>query len=334
MQKMRKKVELPISEPIYGTYHYQGSLGAVIYSNPSIRNWYLNEIFILECNTKFLKGYSSPEISVEGSSWYHCPHLERLFHSLKFAKGYINPIIRELINNGYYVGFSGVDDYYLEGKSWYGKRHFNHDGLIFGYDQDEKTYNIFAYDSSWVYTSFKTSQKAFNMGCISAEKTGESGHVCGIKATDGIIYFDPYIVKDKMVEYLSLSVKKPSQDNNMVSGIAVHDYIAIYIDLLTEGTITYDRIDRRVFRLIWEHKKLMYERIVTVEKHLLLNHTLSNSYADILSESDAIRMLYASHCIKRRDSILPLIKDKLITLRKKEECVLDSLVKKMEQELR
>ena len=58
-------------------------------------------------------------------------------------------LIRSLIDNGYYVAFGGVDDYYMEGKSWYQEKHFDHDGLIVGYDQNDKTYTIYAYDQNW-----------------------------------------------------------------------------------------------------------------------------------------------------------------------------------------
>ena len=44
-----------------------------------------------------------------------------------------------------------------------------------------------------------------------------------------------------------------------------------YIDKLYDGSIPYDRMDRRVFRLIWEHKKIMLERIEAMEKSSRVN---------------------------------------------------------------
>ena len=43
-----KSVQLPIVEPVYGTYHFQGGASAVIHDNPSIRNWFLNEVAVQE----------------------------------------------------------------------------------------------------------------------------------------------------------------------------------------------------------------------------------------------------------------------------------------------
>lgn len=134
-----KKVELPLVEPLYSTYHYQGACTAILASNPTVRNWSLNQIMSLSCNRKFLKGFTSPEITVDKSSWGWCPHLIKINVSSQFEKRNINSVIRELIDNGFYIVFENVDDYYVEGKTWYKERHFNHDGLICGYDQNNKT---------------------------------------------------------------------------------------------------------------------------------------------------------------------------------------------------
>ncbi|MBQ8189897.1 MAG: hypothetical protein IJZ44_08980, partial [Lachnospiraceae bacterium] len=78
---MKKIVELPLVEPMYSTYHFQGSGLAVLESNPSICNRYLNEILILECNRKFLSGFTTPDIGIVDSKWDNNPYLERRWFS-------------------------------------------------------------------------------------------------------------------------------------------------------------------------------------------------------------------------------------------------------------
>ena len=75
--EMKKTVELPLVEPIYSTYQYQGPGSAVLANNTSVRNWYLNQVLILSCNRKFLNGFTTPEIRVEDSSWDNNPYLEK-----------------------------------------------------------------------------------------------------------------------------------------------------------------------------------------------------------------------------------------------------------------
>ena len=48
----------------------------------------------------------------------------------------------------------------------------------------------------------------------------------------------------------------------------------------------------------------------------------------LVSEADTMRMLYASHHIKRRDSVLPIMKKKLLKLMDEEKKLLTLLVEK------
>ena len=126
MQK--KTLELPLVEPLYSTYHNQGPGTAILAGNPSIRNWYLNQVMNLTCNRRFLSGYTTPEITVANSWWNANPYLDKIWYPLRFLEGHMHFVIRKLLDAGYYICFSGIDDYYVKGKSWYHERHFPHDG--------------------------------------------------------------------------------------------------------------------------------------------------------------------------------------------------------------
>lgn len=326
---MQSKVELPIVEPIYSTYHSQGSGAAIIAENPTIRNWYLNQAVSLTCTKKFLSGFTTPQINIENSSLDENIYLYKQRCYMRFAKGYINVIIREMLKQGCYVFFCGIDDYYIEGKTWYKERHFAHDGLIYGYDNKKKTYLVFAYDNNWVYNKFEVSQKSFNKGRLAMAKLNQSGHICALKAVSDKIVFEPETVIKNLKEYLNPSLEKhPKTEDGTVYGIVVHDYIAMYIDKLYDGSIPYKRMDRRVFRLIWEHKKVMLERIEKLEEKLHFDSELSMAYKKLVSEADTMRMLYASHFIKRRDTLLPIISKKLLSLKSEEKIILEKLIKK------
>lgn len=331
---MNRRVELPLLEPLYSTYHYQGPCAAIAVNNPTIRNWYLNETTDLTCNRRFLNGLTTPEITVPYSSLWDCLYFEIIGVSSHFVGGYINRIIREMLDAGYYVVFDGIDDYYVEGKSWYKERHFNHDGLICGYDMDEKTYCLYSYDSKWLYRKFWTSQRSFNAGRIAMEKQGCYANFYAFKAKEYIIDFSPQTVYSKLKAYLDSDLEKyPFEGEANVYGIAVHAFIAEYVSRLYRADTPYERMDRRVFRLIWEHKKVMLERIELVQKSLGMNDAVSQRYALVVKDADKMRMLYASHHMKRRDSVLPLISKMLLKLMHDERKLLCQLVEKMERKL-
>ena len=325
--KTTKKIELPLIEPIYSTYQFQGVASAILINNPSIRNWYLNQIMNLYCNRRFLNGYTTPEIDIASSSWVSNPYLDKKYFNMQFLKGHTNYVIRNLLDEGYYVHFSEVDDYYVEGKSWYHTRHLNHGGCICGYDQENKTFCIYSYDKNWIYHKFWSPQKSFNAGRNAMYKKGIHGNICGIKPKNDQVIFSADIALKKISEYLDSNMEKyPESGEGNVTGIVVHDYIAKYVGKLYDGSIPYERMDWRVFRLIWEHKKVMLERIQLIEKELSLDNSLSEAYRTVLREADNCRMLYASHHMKQRNSVLPMIQKKLLSLKEKEKEILEQLL--------
>lgn len=328
---MDKRIELPLCDPMYETYHHYGLTTAIIPANPTIRNWYLSNTVNLECNRKFLHGYTSPEIFVTCAGTLDNECFERINYPMRFLDGYVNYLIRNLIDQEYYVEFTGIDDYYVEGKSWYRERHFNHSGLICGYDRGTKEYLIYAYDRNWRYQKFWTPKKGFELGRKAMFKQGKFGVISGIKPKDNTINFSIDTAINRIKRYLNSNMEKyPETEDGTVDGIIVHNYIAKYLDMLYFGSIPYERIDRRVFRLIWEHKKVMLERIVLIEKSFNLENRISSEYEQIVKVANNIRMLYSSHLIKRRDSVLPIIKTKLLKVMNMEQELLNRLIQNSE----
>lgn len=327
---MQIKKELPLVEPVYSTYH-NGIFSACISENPTIRNYYLNEVMILTCTSKFRSGYTTPEITIEGTSMDQISYLDKQWVWMRFVKGQISYVIRNMIDEGYYAYFWGIDDYYMKGKSWYRKRHFNHNGTICGYNQEDKTYCIYAYDSNWVYRKFWTSQKCFDMGRKAMFKKGVHGFVCGIKPKMEKIDFSAQKALKKIQEYLDPNITGLHENQEgEIRGIIVHEYIAEYISKLYDGSIPYEKMDWRIFRVIWEHKKIMLERIKCIERELNMNMEISNDYEHLVEEANSIRMMYALHHKKRRDSILPGIQKRLIVLKEREGQLLNQLLDKSE----
>ena len=328
---MKHRVELSIIEPMYSTYQFQIPGTAILENNPSIRNWYLSHALILSCSRSFLNGYSSPQLNVVGSSWNSNPYFDKKIYDMQFLKGHSHYVIRNLLDEGYYVYFTNIDDYYVEGKSWYQERHFPHDGCICGYDRENKTYCLFAYDKDWRCQKFWTTQSSFDKGRRACFKKGQYGVIYGIKPKQEQVDFFLNIALDKIHEYLDSSMEKyPETTPGVVSGIVVHEYLAKYLDMLYDGAIPYEKIDRRIFRLIWEHKKTMLESIRNIEKALSLDDSTSATYEKVVKEADTARMIYASHVMKRRDSLLPIIKNKLLSLEKEERAILEKLLQKVD----
>lgn len=331
---MNKKVELPIIEPVFSTYHYQCMATAIISSNPSIRNWALNENVTMWCEKSFLWGVTTPYLTVQFSSYEENPHLEKHFFDLTDENIIFDQLVRKYMDNGYYFYFNKIDDFYLDGKTWYKERHFFHDGILCGYDQENKLYCIYAYDNRWKYTKLWIPQESFNDGIRSMRESGEKGYLYALKPMPERVEFNPTVVVNNLKSHINTTFEVcPPTDPTGATGLAVHDYILLYLDKLLDNSIPHERMDWRIFRVIWEHKKLMLERIERMEEALSLNSTTSDLYKFIVEEANKIRLLYASYHMKRRDSLLVSIKEKLIEIKNKEKEILEKFIEEAERKI-
>ena len=79
-------------------------------------------------------------------------------------------------------------------------------------------------------------------------------------------------------------------------------------------------------RVIWEHKRGMYERITLIEKAFGMDSFLSDKYNGLVENANRLRLLFAAHCLKRRPSLLPIIRDGLCEIKAAEKLILEILL--------
>ena len=89
-------------------------------------------------------------------------------------------------------------------------------------------------------------------------------------------------------------------------------------------------MDRRIFRLIWDHKSVMLERIKAVEELLMLGCQISQKYEPLVKQAEQMRMMYAIYNRRKRDSLLVEIKKLLLDLREREVPILEEFIRKAE----
>ena len=94
------------------------------------------------------------------------------------------------------------------------------------------------------------------------------GGIHAVKAKDEVQELDLKTIYEAVKGYMSSNIETyPLTDAGTANGIVVYDYICMYLDKLADGSIPHERRDRRIFRLIWEHKKCMLGRIRAVEEN-------------------------------------------------------------------
>jgi len=328
---MSKSVQLPVCTPVFATYQNTSSAGMALAANPTANNQILNQCFSLSCTKRFLRDYSSPCINFVNATLHAFPALERYVVNMYFTFPYIHQIIKKMLDENFYIYYTLVDDFYLPEKSWFGIRHMMHDGTITGYDEADRTYTIVAFDINWVYRAIRIPQEAFEKGLESAIKDKKYGHLYPIRVKPEPVELNPRAILNGLKTYLNSDMSKyPLDAPGDVHGLAVHDYIALYLQKLYDGSISYEKLDWRVMRPFWEHKKCMLQRIEAVEQKLELGSELSEAYRPVVAETDRLRMLYALYSKKKKDSLALTISHGILAVKEQEQKILTELTEKME----
>ena len=163
---------------------------------------------------------------------------------------------------------------------------------------------------------------------------GTYGALHALKVKSDVQELNLEAICNDLKKYLTSNIAKYPLDNPDVAwGIVVYDYICMYLDKLADGSISHERRDRRVFRLIWEHKKCMLGRIKAVENHCGWDDSLSKKYEEVVKLSDKARFIYSKFVIKYSNTNLEKIQLLLIKMKRLELALLGEFLNMMEMNL-
>ena len=308
---MAKSVALPFIVPNFATGQSTGGAEFAMIGHPTAYNQTLNQATSLSCNRKFLLGFTAPRVVVPNTNIQSYPFIEQYSVNFRHTYPYCLNIIKTMLDDGMYIYYDCVDDFFLPGKSWYGTRHMHHNGIICGYDDNDETISIAAYDINWVYNLIRMPQKCFLEGLASSLEDKQYGNMIAYKIKENtVVAINETVMLKYLREYLDSNLEKyPTNGKGRVSGTVVHDYLAMYIDKLKDGSIPYDQMDWRALRPVWEHKKCMLERIKAVEAKNGWTDKLSLRYTPIVEKANCIRMMYAMYHKNHNDNLLDKIRE-------------------------
>lgn len=325
---MERAKQLPYTEPPFCTYQYYASPGVVAMQNPTAYNHYLSHSILLTCGRRFLSGYTSPDLYVHHLTLGDLHFVHHIDIKRSFIDGCELDVIRNMIDEDYYVCFNMVDIFYIDNILWSGEKHHLHDGMICGYDDNDHTLTIAAYDNRWIYRNFKASQESFVNALVHGKEQGGYDGFIGLKPKNDTVLLDIHAIAEHLEDYLSPDLYGTSFEGpDPVRGIIVHDYLRLYLQFLLDGEIPYDRKDRRIMRLIYEHKKCMADRIAAVENKLGCPPDFSSRYAPAVESANRAHTYYVAYRMKQKDELLRLIQKELATMKAVEEDVLPDVLK-------
>ena len=331
--RMDKSVLLPFKYPNFAWSQAAGAAELAMIGHPTAYNQILNRATTLRCTRRFISGFTTPQVTIPNVYIHYYNFFERYVVNFRYVYDSCLDIMKTMLNDGMYIYYNLVDDFYLPGKSWYGTRHMHHDGVICGYDDNDNTLSIAAHDINWVYNLIRIPQESFLEGLKSSLETEHYGNMTAYKIKENtVIEIKGKEMLGFLKEYLDSNFEKyPVNQEGEVKGLVVHDYLAIYIDKLKDGSIPYEKMDWRALRPVWEHKKCMLDRIKAVESKNGWNNDLSERYAAVVEKADHIRVMYAMYHKNHNDKLLDKIREGVLCLAQSDKSLIGEFIDRLEE---
>jgi len=271
-----KQLPLNIQPPIVGYSSHAKAL-AILSTDSYYLDWYYCNYIQLRCLKDFDTQLDVPldfyiGINKGDTNYYsinpflYTQTLKR--ETLSLLEGNIVQFLIKCIDLNLYVDLM-MEEYYIPNRASYKKRRFTHDNLIYGYNSNEKTFDIIGYDISRRYNPSKVSFTDLELAFHSIQ-ISHWGQYVHLYNKEEFLYGPPSErykfsitnVISSLSEYInsfdsSISYKSywyPSEQ--FAYGIEVYAYLSNNIIKSKQHAI-----DIRPIHILWEHKVCMLNRI-------------------------------------------------------------------------
>ena len=319
-------IQLPYQTPIYSALHYFACPGVAAKQNPTCDTWYYNCTVALNGHYDCYP-HQEPSFMVylEAGDITHIPFLERTSINTLFIKHCSIDLIRSMIQEGFYVYFGGIDDFYVEGKQGYQTTHRAHDGMVSGINDENKTLTLIAYDINQKFQPFTTSQHGFEKGLQEMLDHETIGELWAIKANQTRYTLDMQAIIDALQKYLNPPHCSLHKDlfSRTWHGIETYDGLISCFEMKKQREI---ELGHPAMMLFWEHKKCMLHRMIQIETTLHMDHPYSAAYQEIVSYLERLRYLYLKYTVSMQNGILESLQTKLKLLKIQEAEILSRFI--------
>ncbi len=260
--------------PEIRTYQYNAYLEAILYNHHDYKEWlysnYIQVVYLPEEQCNVSLDYEAPTI------YGGCSLIEYQDFAIKDNKSLFLESINDNLQKGKYI-YLFLDEYYVPERSSFGKYHFVHDILIYGVDKQSKTYLVIGYNSEFEFVKSQIDFEACYQGFVNNED-----HIY-IKAV--ALKRDTFTMKEEVLKimledylygrnskehldlYIDMSTYCPPffdcrKQLSSSFGVKVYDqYIKDIIECAEQNL----EIDYRISYLLYEHHKLMRNRVLYLQ---------------------------------------------------------------------
>ncbi|MBO4751041.1 MAG: hypothetical protein J5546_12100 [Lachnospiraceae bacterium] len=255
--------ELPFIFPPIETYQGDSFILGIMLAYPEYADIQYNGYINLECEkTDCL---SDVRLAFSDSLWeyYRVRGLAEmnLYDISNFSKKTLCQFICERIDQGNYLLFYDIDEYFLSYSDNFKRKHANHDTYVYGYSED--CFQVLAYRNEHLACFSVDKVEVINalVSKKARKNVDKSRHFCTYRPSINVtVRADKVIIYEKIKAFYETRDAVDSSQGK-AQGICVYDVLLNCMKSLEKD----EKADVRPFRCLWEHKKLMKERMAYLQ---------------------------------------------------------------------
>ncbi len=327
-------IQLPLAKsPVEGLQYLAYILGILLYYEECLP-WFYSNYIQLVWRSDFTSHLTFFPNWFSMNPWLDVQVFKK--DTMKINNINIHHLITNCINSKIYF-YSSFDEFYVPHKHAYGKKHFQHDFMIYGYDSIQKEYMLLGYTDKHTFETTRISFAQIEEAFFSNAFGTENVHLIGKK--DNYKYdFDLQLVYEMLEDYIN---SRNSSERcrmygeiltNRVFGFDVYKCMREYFNLLLNDTADFDI---RPLHILYEHKKCMILRLKYMYENNFIEDCshLYDNYRHIENEVLAMRNLQIKYAISKDKRFLNKIVDMLSKMEQKEKILIEELLGKIYNKL-
>lgn len=318
---MMKKI-LPLTVAPIETYQGTSFVLSVILSHENTANAYFNNYINIRCNNT----YDSYEMNLDfiGVTWedYRAKGIAEmnLYYLKNIHRDTFIEFIKERIDQGNYLLFYSVDEYYLSYSGYFQSKHNIHDTYVYGYNED--SFYIMAYKGGKL-SRFNIPMLELLRALYYQERSMENLSFCTFRPNHSVKeMIDLEMIKQSLWDYYH-SENLGNKSSTTIYGISTYNILIQCVKTaISKFETEVFRVDLRPFRLFWEHKKVLKDHISKISETILLDSIVKGMINEIESQASIIFKLMIKYKLNNDVRILEKVVNYLTQLREKEEKLL------------
>ena len=302
------------------SYNYTAFIGGALFcrsNNPTIGYYMSNHILLLS-NRIF-------DISLDDIVMFRDKNIF-IHKCLSKNISTTNELKRELIENicqGYYISAT-VNEYYIPNRQSFEKREFYHDILIYGYDLNKNIFYTAGYDKTAHFSTMSCNiDIVLNSILDCLEHKIEKPHFHFFKPKGIETTFNLEKARTSLINYINCKPNKYKVYDGCYGFDAYNNLTKIINESVEKNSI----IRKATFHMLWEHKKLMIERLKFMKKlNIDFNDSIIQQYHSVVSSSKTVENLYIKYNLNKNQNIIEKINENISNISELEYNLFEQLI--------